>query len=433
VDALLQVCLSNTLVALVLAAAALGISALGRWPAGAHWLWVLVLLKLVTPPLALVPLSWPTSRAAVVLARPDPGPVAAPLAPSPGGDVQRVSAFALRANTTATGADGIALSVRMFRQISTRTPPSSGSLALVCWLGVASVWWGWAVVRIRRFRSLLGSGESAPPAMQDQARELAQRLRLKHTPEVWLVPAPISPMLWALGARPKLVVPTALWERLGQDQRAALLVHELAHLKRRDHWVRILEIFATGLYWWNPLVWWARRSLRETEEQSCDAWVVWAFPQRAQAYAHTLLETLDYLAGAWTVEPMAASGLASATRLKRRLTKILSGATSKHLTWPGTVTLLGLTTAALALGPRYAPTRYYEAMDLGTLGGKNVDPRKLSANGQTVGLAETGKYWYPRLNQSRAVIGWVPVTPYAIIAAGVPGVPVTPYAIIAGN
>ena len=75
------------------------------------------------------------------------------------------------------------------------------------------------------------------------------------------------------------------WERTSGT---LLLLHELAHLKRRDHWVRWLELVVAGLYWWHPVVWWARRALREAEEQCCDAWVVWAMPDRSRTYASCL-------------------------------------------------------------------------------------------------------------------------------------------------
>ena len=91
-------------------------------------------------------------------------------------------------------------------------------------------------------------------------------------------------------------------------QRATLLAHELAHLRRRDHWVRCLELLVTGLYWWLPVVWMARHALREAEEQCCDAWVVWAFPDAARSYAETLLDTLDFLHRSHQTEPLLASG-----------------------------------------------------------------------------------------------------------------------------
>jgi beta-lactamase regulating signal transducer with metallopeptidase domain len=89
-------------------------------------------------------------------------------------------------------------------------------------------------------------------------------------------------MLWAVLRRPRLLLPAGLWDDLDEAQRDTLIAHELAHLRRRDHWVRLVEVAATVLYWWHPAVWWARRELREAEEQCCDAWVVWSMPRCAR-------------------------------------------------------------------------------------------------------------------------------------------------------
>src|SRR5262249_24790360 len=79
VGLLLHVGLSNVLMASLLAVAAMTLGRLCRRPALTHALWLLVLLKLVTPPLVWVPIPWPGTEAE------DPtGPVAAeplPLAP----------------------------------------------------------------------------------------------------------------------------------------------------------------------------------------------------------------------------------------------------------------------------------------------------------------------------------------------------------------
>ena len=47
--------------------------------------------------------------------------------------------------------------------------------------------------------------------------------------------------------------------------------HALAHLRRRDHWVRYLELAATCAYWWHPAAWWARAALREAVDRWRDA------------------------------------------------------------------------------------------------------------------------------------------------------------------
>src|SRR5205823_1196392 len=114
-----------------------------------------------------------------------------------------------------------------------------------------------------------------------------------------------------------------LWEALTADQREAVLAHELTHLRRKDHWVRRLEVLALGLYWWFPVAWLAVRRLRDAEEACCDAWVVWALPGRAAAYAEALVETVAFVSRPGWV-PLASGGAARAAALKRRLTMILS-------------------------------------------------------------------------------------------------------------
>ena len=125
-------------------------------------------------------------------------------------------------------------------------------------------------------------------------------------PSVCLVPGGVPPMLWAIGRPARLLVPAELWATMGDDERTSLLLHELAHLKRRDHWVRWLELIVAGLYWWHPAVWWLRRVLREAEEQCCDAWVVWAMPRGARTYATALLAALEFVSGARTAPAAAA-------------------------------------------------------------------------------------------------------------------------------
>ena len=100
--------------------------------------------------------------------------------------------------------------------------------------------------------------------------------------------------------------PADLLARLDADQRDALLAHELAHVGRRDHWVRWAELVAVCLYWWYPLAWWARRRLQAHEEECCDAWVAAELSPRA--YATAILETIDFLSGAAVPAMTSAAG-----------------------------------------------------------------------------------------------------------------------------
>ena len=82
------------------------------------------------------------------------------------------------------------------------------------WVGGSLLTFGVAARRIRRFLRILGLAEPATEAMRAEVEALAARLGLKWSPDIALVPGAVSPMLWALGCRPCVIVPALLWDRL---------------------------------------------------------------------------------------------------------------------------------------------------------------------------------------------------------------------------
>ena len=179
-------------------------------------------------------------------------------------------------------------------------------------------------------------------------------LGLRRAPELRWVPGRISPMIWFVGPRPRLIIPEGLWKQLDGQQRSTLLVHELSHLRRGDHYVRVLELVATALFWWHPLVWWMRGPLRDVEEQCCDAWVVWALPDAVRSYAETLLDTLEFLQKSGRPEPLLASGLGNVPHLRRRLTMIMTGSSRRLPGLAGKLGLLAVAGAMLPIGATWA-------------------------------------------------------------------------------
>jgi beta-lactamase regulating signal transducer with metallopeptidase domain len=352
---LLHLGLSNAVGTVVLAlVAAAAAFVIRRRPALIHGLWLLVLLKLFTPPLVRLPSPWPAPEAPAE-------PVAA--APDAGASPERVllvvrppeAVDAVEVATAPPEPADLVANVAVPPVVEERPADAAAAPALAAapgtdWAVVAALVWlagsiGWFVlagIRVVRFRRLLGFATPAPPGLRERAARLARKLGLARCPAVLLVPGRLSPMLWAAGAGPRLLVPSGLLGAVGDDQLDTLLLHELAHLRRRDHWVRGLEFFAMGVYWWNPVVWWARRELREAEEQCCDAWVVSVLSGSRRTYAEALVETLDFLSQAPAPAPLLASGIGHVSDLKRRLTMILTGTTPRALTWRGALAVLGL-------------------------------------------------------------------------------------------
>ena len=143
-------------------------------------------------------------------------------------------------------------------------------------------------------------------------------------PDVRYVESAEVPFVWCVGRRPTIVLPMPLLSQLDDRQAAMILAHELAHLRRRDHWVRIVELVVSSVYWWNPLVRVVRRQIHHNEDLCCDAWVCWALPDCSRQYAEVILQTAESLdASAVGPRLLPASPFLHSLSLKARIEMIL--------------------------------------------------------------------------------------------------------------
>jgi beta-lactamase regulating signal transducer with metallopeptidase domain len=301
---------------------------LGRFgPAVRHALWLVVLIKLLTPPV----LHWPWALPGIREAPPSGHGVAEdPASPTIQFLLSRVE-MVLIANDLSPGEDALLLpgaTDRDERLTTNQAESASGPhiawiapLLQHLWLVGTAVVCFLQVVRIFRFRRLLARVDPAPRWLEKLVAEVAGTLRIRR-PRTLLVAGIGSPFVWSLG-RPKLLWPASLLECLPHHCQRSIVAHELAHLRRRDHWVGWLQLIAECLWWWNPIFWYVRRHLRLNAELACDAWVVSTLPEDRRAYAEALIEVTQLIAR--TAAPMPALGISSAARqdFERRLTMIM--------------------------------------------------------------------------------------------------------------
>jgi beta-lactamase regulating signal transducer with metallopeptidase domain len=349
VDTLLRIGLGNALAAAALALPAAVVSRTCRRPALAHGLWLLVLLRLVAPPVWVVPLPGLGGSAAAP-------PVTGEAPADPAEVVESGQAKGAKPVETAPPDEPADSFASAPSPVVAEAEPVPSALTLqvglcLVWLAGSLSWWACAAWRVRRFGRLLLLARPAPAEVRERSRRLAERLGLSACPAVCVVEAAVSPLLWGLLGRPRVLLPLALWGRLSRRQQDALLLHELAHLKRRDYLVRRLEVVVLGLFWWYPVAWWARRELQEAEEQCCDAAVVAALPGAVEDYAEALVETLAFLSEAPSAPPLGASGAGAFPLLKRRLMMILEGKPTRATSRAGVWAVMCLGAAALPFAP----------------------------------------------------------------------------------
>ncbi len=88
--------------------------------------------------------------------------------------------------------------------------------------------------------------------------------------------------------KPVILFPIGLVARLTPQEVEFILLHELAHIKRNDYLVNVLQSLVSILLFYHPAAWWLSRQLAQEREKCCDDLVVLHLGQPTQ-YASTLI------------------------------------------------------------------------------------------------------------------------------------------------
>lgn len=219
-----------------------------------------------------------------------------------------------------------------------RWPLRWQTVLLIVWAAGAGVIGLLQLVRVIQFKRLAAQGNAAPNWFADELAELATRLSIRPPTSV-LCEQIVSPVLWCWG-RPKLLWPAALAEPHRRDRLRGIIAHELAHVRRCDHWVVRLEMVAACFWWWNPVFWYVRRRIHQSAELACDAWVVWALPEDRRAYAESLVEVSRSVSNRTTVAPALGAIGEVRRNFERRLGMIFRDDVSHRLSWTGAMVIL---------------------------------------------------------------------------------------------
>ncbi|HYE59409.1 MAG TPA: M56 family metallopeptidase, partial [Rhodothermales bacterium] len=107
------------------------------------------------------------------------------------------------------------------------------------------------------------------PWLAARVADLAARMGLRRPVRVAVSPRVPGPVV--LGwLRPLVLLPAAALTGLTPSQLEAVLAHELAHVRRHDHLVNLLQAVAEALLFYHPAVWWVGHRLRAEREHCCD-------------------------------------------------------------------------------------------------------------------------------------------------------------------
>lgn len=237
-----------------------------------------------------------------------PMPLGSPLAAVPAADPTGVAEPVFRGGLP-----------HIFAAESAGVPAVWLSWVAAAWMAGVVIFWlrllgGWLVAERLRRRQV----RPAPRAWQQAMDRLSARLRVSRPVRLLVSGLVHAPSVVGL-LRPVVLVPVGVLAGLPPDQVEALLLHELAHIRRWDNLANALQSIVEALLFYHPVVWWVSGHMRAERELCCDDAAV-AITGDAQSYA-LALAGLAVGTHALSQAAVAATGGSLAERVARLLGK----------------------------------------------------------------------------------------------------------------
>jgi beta-lactamase regulating signal transducer with metallopeptidase domain len=144
--------------------------------------------------------------------------------------------------------------------------------------------------KLRRWHREQVERRTVPPWFHELMVATARRIGLDRLPAIVFSEEAVTPAVYG-AFRPVLLLPANYTEDLSREEAEHVLLHELAHLKRGDLWLHALGLLLQIVYWFNPLLIWARRQTRHVRELCCDLTIARHLKEKTVRYRKTLLNT----------------------------------------------------------------------------------------------------------------------------------------------
>lgn len=249
-------------------------------PQVGYWLFLMVVLKLLSPISLPVPESlvrFVPSRAmmqrrqggAVVDRAMPPGAAATQRIVAPinrNASRPAVSINASQANQVAP----VAVATDASRATVARPQLTRAAMLMIVWLLAAGFLLVTTLIRQRRFhRRVLTMPPIDPATLKIDLPELCRQSGVRNN--IWLLESDLldSPAAWGI-LRPTIILPRGMSRSLSAEELQWVLLHELAHVRRRDLTMAAVQRCATVLYFFHPVVWIAIRVIDRLREDACD-------------------------------------------------------------------------------------------------------------------------------------------------------------------
>ena len=197
------------------------------------------------------------------------------------------------------------------------TSGAVAAAALAFWAGIHTIRLVHAIVQVRRARTC---AQLFPPAIEPRLGHWARVRTAGRAARLVLSERVQAAAVFGCGG-PVIAVAPALVDRLDASELDRVVIHEWAHVQRRDDIAKLAQVLVRAVAGWHPAVWWLDRRLSIEQELACDEMVV-AISGGAKAYASCLVKLATFRNA--HPDALLATGALSSTGLGRRVARLLA-------------------------------------------------------------------------------------------------------------
>lgn len=169
-----------------------------------------------------------------------------------------------------------------------KIPLSWKGFAFLGWLCIVNAMVLLLMKRMFFVRNLLAQSKKPNDSMLDIFKRCSKQMEVHRSTCLKISPDVASPSVCGL-LQPTILIPYELQRILKTEDLKPILLHELAHIKRGDLWISLIQTILQIAYFYNPLLWVANSVIRRIREQAVDEMVLVAMGEQAGEYPETLL------------------------------------------------------------------------------------------------------------------------------------------------
>jgi bla regulator protein blaR1 len=182
------------------------------------------------------------------------------------------------------------------------------------------------LVRWRRASQVLrGAVQQREGREVDSLRRVERMAGIRKRIGIRLSPSWVEPGIFGI-VRPVLLWPAGISENLDDGQLAAILAHEVWHVRCRDNLTAVVPMVVEAVFWFHPLVWWLGRRLLEERERACDEAVL-KLGSSPHVYAESILKTCELCVSS----PQACTPGITGSDLNKRIVRIMTERIGRRL------------------------------------------------------------------------------------------------------